>query len=125
MSEEFFKSVTNIKAEAHDMLRTLAKVKGAKYAEVVHAVILAEQVSLVGKVFQYASDEVSRGTVTVINQALDGMIGKIMTYYIKSVGFTDAQMAEVMQDAKMVLDNTENLLKTASNMADQGQVLGG
>lgn len=125
MKDDFAKSLGAIKVEALGMLETIGNIKGRKHAEVVHACILAEQLCMIGRFMKECSDDSAAPVMGAIEKAIDGMVGKIMNYYVASVGFSDYQMSEVMNDMAMILSSTEKLMQTASDMADRGQTMGG
>lgn len=119
MSDEFFESLGNIKTESMAMLKNLKAVRGESYARLVHSIILAEQIDQVGAVIYEISKQ------PVLSEAVSNMISKIMDYYMRSTGFSQAELESAVEDATRIMSMTYGLVEKASVMAEQGQVLGG
>lgn len=125
MIDKFFSSVGAIRKESFDMLKNLRAIKGENYARLVHSIILTDQMVQISEVFAQCATEESADTARELSTAQESMITKIMDYYIRSIGFSEAQIAEAFADAKRLMGITYDLVDRASELAKQGHVMGG
>ena len=124
MNEEFLKSVGNIRQVSLDMLKNLRAVRGENYARVVHSIILCDQIDLIIEVFQRGATEGSKEMADSMQDAASKMLTRVMEYYIRSTGFSEAQVKEAFEEADRIQRTAEDLVSKAADMADQGQVMG-
>lgn len=125
MSDKFFSSVGAIRDESLDMLKNLRAIKGENYARLVHSIILTDQMVQIGEVFRESASEESADLAKYLSETQESMITKVMEYYMRSTGFSDAQIKDAFEDAERLMGVTYGLIDRASTMAKQGQVMGG
>lgn len=118
MSGEFYKSLGNIKAESMAMLKTLRAVRGENYARIVHSIILADQIDQAAEVIREVTKE------DILSSAVSAMSAKIMDYYLRSSGFSEADIKSAFEDAQRIMTMTYELVDKASTLAKQGHVMG-
>lgn len=124
MSDQFFKSVDAIRVESFDMLKSLRAIKGENYARLVHAMILTDQIIDIGHTFADHAVGNSNEMANLLRDTQEAMMTKVMEYFIRSTGFSEAQIREAFLDAKRVMDTTLNLVETAAEMAQNGKSMG-
>lgn len=124
MSDQFFKSVEAIRVESFDMLKSLRAIKGENYARLVHAMILTDQIIEIGHTFARGAVGSSEQAAKLLRDTQEAMMTKVMEYYIRSTGFSEAQIKDAFLDAKRVMDVTCDLVEKAAEMAQNGQSMG-
>lgn len=125
MNEQFMDSLKAVREESFGMLDNLKAVKGELYTRLVHAVILADQISGSAELLRNPEIIQDAEVLDALLRAQDKMLTIIMNNYINDSGLDDDLIASAMKDADRIGQSTSELLETAYDLSLQGRRIGG
>ena len=114
-----------VKAEAKDMIKTIAAIKGERYAETVRVLLIAKQLADIGGLL---CDEVGRTNPDMAKACAKAMSGSLSTIAMTQKIVADAsneEWAQMMSDTMKMMENVSSLMHQAVSAGLAGESFGG
>lgn len=124
MNDPMLKSVNSIKEVSLGMIHNIRAVKGAAYANVMHTVLLIENLDHMIDSFAQSVEEPDKELADQMYKAGSQMLAQVMTYMVNNSGLSKERVTEVFKEARRIQEYSFQMLEKAAEMSEQGKAMG-
>lgn len=121
MNEELRSRLAEVQSEAHDMLKTIKRVRGAKYGTTVQMLLLVKQTAEIAnfmcEAIYRAGDEVAADK---LGDAMSVQLVNMGTTIHDLVNYSGEEWDSIIQDVESLSGAVSNLVKTAIESPEWG-----
>ena len=125
MSDEVINNLKQVKAEANDMIQTLAAVKGAQYAESVRILLLAKQLADIGGMLCEEAVKTQPDMTKACAYGMSAALTTIAMTLKTVVNTSDEEWESIIKDTTSIMDSVGALMNQAVRAGKEGVSFGG
>jgi hypothetical protein len=125
MKEAIKQNLKTVRAEAHEMLKTLKAVRGEKYHQAVYYLLVSTQVAEIVSHLVALAEDNDQVASHIMAFAIGDNLSTAATIMLESTGLSEGEIKEALDDAKRISENTHSLIDSAFAAGKEGKAFGG
>jgi hypothetical protein len=125
VKEAIAKNLKSVRAESHRMLANIKAVRGEKYHDAVHYLLVSTQVAETVSHLHGLASQVEPDVAKILAFAVSENLSSAATLALESIGLSDGEMQECLADAKRINESTYSLIESAIDAGRNGSNFGG
>lgn len=125
MREAIAKNLKSVRVEALGMLANIKAVRGQKYHDAVHYLLVSTQAAETVSHLHAMACEVESDVAKILAFAASENLSRAATIALESMGLSEGEIEECLADAKRINESTYSLIESAIDAGKSGSSFGG